>query len=556
VTLPGDGSLVIGRAETADVTLEDSSVSRRHVSIDVRGEEVVATDLGSRNGTLINGSRIHGSAPLRSGAVMGVGSALLVYRAKRSRELPRLHDASELRGRLAAEVDRSARHLHPLSLVVIDVGRGPGGSEAARTAVAEACRSMDVVGRLDERTLAVILPDVDSTGVGAAAGRLMAVARALSGDTRAGAASWARDACDADTMIAAARAALGSAAAGELRTAEQAIVELDAGSVRVQFADPAMLDAIVVIERIAPTELAVLLTGETGVGKEVLATVLHHLSPRRDGPFVALNCAALPESLAESELFGHVRGAFTGAQQDRKGKLAQADGGTLLLDEIGDMPLTLQAKLLRAVEEKRISRLGSEGAVSIDVRIVAATNRKLEEEVAAGRFRRDLYYRLSAATVDIPPLRQRPREIPILARTIVEHAARAQGKLAQRIAPATMHVLATHAWPGNIRELRNVLEYAVAVATGDAIEPHMLPPGLVGSAEEQPAPDAAALSARQPAPVSDEPSRPLPEQLQEFEARQLREALERAGGVKKDAAALLGVPLRTFHTKLRRYGLT
>jgi transcriptional regulator with GAF, ATPase, and Fis domain len=231
----------------------------------------------------------------------------------------------------------------------------------------------------------------------------------------------------------------------------------------------ALKQVMLQVRQVAPTDATVLLTGETGTGKELLAESIHDYSPRREKAMIKVNCAALPAQLIESELFGHEKGAFTGALQRRTGKFEMADGGTLFLDEIGELPLDLQAKLLRALQEKEIERLGGSKAIKVDVRIVAATNRILEDEVSAGRFRQDLYYRLFVFPIHLPPLRERKEDIPLLLRYFTAKAAEKYGKTVKHIDPASMATLVNYSWPGNIRELEHMVERAVISATSPAI---------------------------------------------------------------------------------------
>jgi two-component system nitrogen regulation response regulator NtrX len=212
-----------------------------------------------------------------------------------------------------------------------------------------------------------------------------------------------------------------------------------------------------------------MITGENGTGKELVARAIHRRSPRAAKPFVEVNCAAIPSELIESELFGHVKGSFTGAFADRTGKFEQADGGTLFLDEVGDMSPAAQAKVLRALEEGVVSPIGSAKTVTVDVRVIAATNKKLEEEIAAGRFREDLLYRLNVVPIDVPPLRQRLDDVPLLVEHFLGRLAATQGIPARRFSPAALERLKTHAWPGNVRELRNTIERLLILASGDAI---------------------------------------------------------------------------------------
>ena len=289
------------------------------------------------------------------------------------------------------------------------------------------------------------------------------------------------------------------------------------------------------IEQAAPTNVTVLLTGESGTGKDVLARLIHERSPRREMSFVALNCAALPESILENELFGHERGAYTGATERHEGRFMRADGGTLLLDEIGEMTPALQAKLLRVLQDGTFDRVGGRQTITVDVRIVAATNANLEQAVAAGRFREDLFYRLNVVTIAIPPLRERREDIPLLAQHFIRQYARKHERTVAGITDAAMTALENHTWPGNVRELENTIERAVVLAHGELLGPCDLPATVAGS---------------QAAEAGGHIAVPWGTTLHEVERLLIKETLRRTGNDKKLTASLLGIALRTIYRKL------
>jgi len=297
------------------------------------------------------------------------------------------------------------------------------------------------------------------------------------------------------------------------------------------------------IGRVAATKTNVLIVGESGTGKELVARAIHAESDRAEKSFVALNCAAIPENLLESELFGHVKGAFTGAVGNKAGLFELADLGTLFLDEVGELTPPLQVKLLRAIQEKTIRRVGGTSYRRVDVRILAATNRRLEDEVSAGRFREDLYYRLNVIQLPLPPLRERMEDLPLLVHHFVEKYTRELGKSVRGVTEDAMERLRAHAYPGNVRELENVIERAVALARGEWIDREALPPALL-----QPA--AGKSSAALPQGSVD-----LDNLVADYERGLLIEALRRAGGVKKRAAHLLGISFRSFRYRLEKLGL-
>jgi two-component system, NtrC family, response regulator HupR/HoxA len=300
-------------------------------------------------------------------------------------------------------------------------------------------------------------------------------------------------------------------------------------------------------ERLAVHDLSVLIAGESGTGKELLARAIHYGSGRADGPFVVENCGALPDELLESELFGHKRGAFTGAYEDRMGLFQQADGGTIFLDEIGDMSPAFQVKLLRALQEGEIRPVGSTRTLSVDVRVIAATNRKLEEEVRAGRFREDLYYRVATVTLTLPPLRERVMDIPPLARAILERGRRQLGVAVEALTDEALECLCAYRWPGNARELQNEILRMLALAGGPRLGAELLSPRVLraagGDGEER---DLSLLA---------ELDGSLKERMERLEARVIKETLTRHRWNKTRAAQELGLSRVGLRSKLSRYGL-
>jgi DNA-binding NtrC family response regulator len=293
------------------------------------------------------------------------------------------------------------------------------------------------------------------------------------------------------------------------------------------------------IRMVADTRSTVLIVGESGTGKELVARALHYTSARRDRPFVALNCAALPETLVESELFGHEKGAFTGATERRAGKFRSANGGTLLIDEIGEMPFGLQSKLLRTIESHTVAPIGRSAEVPVDVRIVASTNRNLEALVAEGKFREDLYYRLNVVKIELPPLRERPEDIPILVHAFVKQLARENDQSPRDVTPEALAQLQGYDWPGNVRQLRNTLESILVTSTGDVIDVPHLPEPIAGAR-----PHRASRALVKPR-LS----------LDELEREAIRLALEETGRCRTEASKLLGISVRTLQRKIREYGL-
>jgi two-component system response regulator FlrC len=309
-----------------------------------------------------------------------------------------------------------------------------------------------------------------------------------------------------------------------------------AGPSRVVVAeDPAMQKVVETARRVAQADSSVLLLGESGTGKEVIARLIHDASPRHEGPFVAVNCAALAETLLESELFGHEKGAFTGAQSRHEGQFEQADGGTLMLDEVGEMSPALQAKLLRVLQERSFQRVGGEAMISVDVRVVAATNRDLDQMVKEGRFREDLYYRLAVLPIQIPPLRERPKDVIPLAEHFVQLLGRGRAERSRpELTPDARKALMAHDWPGNVRELQNVLERSLVLSGGGAVNAADL--GLGERTRSEAGGEGGTLK--------------------DMERRAIQEALAAEDGNRRRAAKRLGIALRTLQYKIKEYGLS
>jgi len=300
---------------------------------------------------------------------------------------------------------------------------------------------------------------------------------------------------------------------------------------------PQMKAIFDLIERVGPTDSTVLVIGESGTGKELVARALHRKSRRAQGPFITVDCATLVGTLFESELFGHVKGSFTGATATTHGRFAIADGGTIFLDEIGCVDLSMQAKLLRVLEQREFTRVGSNQAIFVDVRVIAATNADLPKAVKEGRFREDLFYRLSVVPVFLPPLRQRLEDVPLLAEHFLRLHCRARGKNIRGISKKAMEAIMSHSWPGNVRELSNAIERAVVLAEGDRIMPeHLLHYGI--QRPHEPVPTGEVLT------------------LEEVERRQIESVLRRCQGNRSRAAELLGIDRKTLWRKVRRYGIS
>jgi two-component system response regulator HydG len=320
-----------------------------------------------------------------------------------------------------------------------------------------------------------------------------------------------------------------------------AVIDPARGTPEIVATTPPMMRVFELVNSIAATNATVLIFGESGTGKELIAKAIHGLSPRRSRPFVALNCAALSEGILDSELFGHEKGAFTGAAASREGRFEFADKGTLFLDEVGDMPLPVQVKLLRVIQERKITRVGSNQPIDVDVRLIAATHKNLEQEVRKGTFREDLYWRLKVVSIQVPPLRERKGDIPILAERFLAEFARRHGRPVKRISADALRLLLQYDWPGNVRELENVIESMVLLATSDEIGVESVPAELH---EVRPGTALVAVDALDGMT------------LKRVERELIRLNLQKFNGNRGRVAKALGISERTLYRKLKEYGMS
>jgi two-component system response regulator AtoC len=513
--LPTRGTLEVGRDEDADVRLVDALASRAHARLHV-GDGLALEDLGSSNGTRLRDQRIpaHERVPLAPGDAIAIGTTLLVVqRHEPAIAARRLWPHGYFETRLieaCAQAETAKGTFAVLRLRVTGA--------AAEETLADALRPGDVLAAYGPDEYEVLLVDSDREGAEQVQGEVLMRLRGAGLEARSGLAFFPTDGIAPQALVS--------------RASERLRPETPPAAVLIESA--AMRELYAMAGKAARGMINVLVVGETGAGKEVLAETIHRLSPRREQPFVCINCAALADSLLESELFGYERGAFTGALQAKPGLLETASGGTLFLDEIGEMSLVLQAKILRAIETREVMRVGATRPRKVDVRFVAATNRDLEEEIAAGRFREDLFFRLDGITLAIPPLRERVEEIAPLATLFLERAARQAALPAPTVAPDALARLRVHQWPGNIRELRNVMERALLLSSGATITSEHLPVGK-----------------RQPPPMT--PA--VPTTMTEIERQAILDALVRCAGNQTRAAELLGIPRRTFCKRLSAYNI-
>ena len=526
VDLPEGSDVTFGRSRGATITLDSEKVSRMHARVRRTGDVIEVEDLGSRNGTRVNGDKIEGPRRLSTGDEVTVGPILAVVGVTSGlRRSSAIADVTAGEARLAAEVDRSVRYHRPVTVAMIRTA-----SDAILDQVERAIRPMDLIAEDAGDDYLVILPELGREDGEAAVQRLLDFARAANVQATAATALCPDDGTTVETLIGVLRAGL--------RTGRVPRAAAPKGTPIVF--DPAMQRAYTLVERIADTSMTVLILGETGVGKELVCEAIHQRSSRRDRPLIKLNCAALPESLLESELFGYERGAFTGADKRKVGFFEAADGGTLFLDEIGDMPLPLQAKLLRVLERKVITRVGGTNEVATDARLIAATHRNLDGDVRAGRFRQDLLFRIGGFTIAVPPLRDRPSEIIPLAEHFVRTAAAEQARIPPALSDDARDALAGYDWPGNVRELRNALERALVLAS-DIITAADLPERLHDASHRVRPPVASGADVRG--------------QLAEVERAAIVAALDAESGNQTRAARRLGLSRRALIYKMEKYGL-
>ena len=517
--LPPRGTVVIGRDRDCDVRVDDPSLSRRHVRLRV-GDGFTIEDLGSSNGTQLRGATLSpGEHSLALDEIVTLGAvSIIVQRQPRVSRHRAVWGHGYFELRLAEECTRAAKLGATFGLIRV---RAPEVEDAIER-IGAAIRDIDVLGAYAPGEWEVIVIDATTEQVEAVAG---AICDAIPG-ARTGVAMFPGDGRDAWTL----GALVGEQLDQPGRAVEREIVVPASGPMR------ALYD---LVDRIAVGDISVLVVGETGTGKEVIAEAIHRRSRRMAAPFLRLNCASLPETLVESELFGHEKGAFTGAATAKPGLLEQASMGSVFLDEIAELSPGVQAKLLRVLEQRELLRVGGLKPIPIDVRFIAATHRDLEAAVGAGRFREDLYFRIAGITLSVPPLRERPDEIEPLARLFVRRAAATLGRPAPKLASETLAALRTYRWPGNIRELRNVMDRATLLCD-TTIEPSHLPQDRMSRPS-----------------VSETEGTPLDEvrdRARELEREAIAAALARCDGNQTKAAALLGISRRALTNKLTQFG--
>jgi len=438
------GGMQVGRAVHCRVRINAASISREHARVVAEDGRVFVVDQGSTNGTFVNGKQIGGEpVELMIGDALRFGDVIAHVRGREASRAypPRLIPADRFEERLHEEAERCVRHGRSMAAVCVSVlSLDASRAMTARSAVLSSLRALDVVVERKPGRFDALIAECDREEAVDVAGRVCDALNKVGLEGRVGLAAYPGDAPSVDSLLAAAQLAMSSLTESGIEVAGEGARVMRIGEREIIVADPAMVRLFGLAERVALGPMPVLVTGETGSGKDLVAEAIHTIGPRGNQRLVKLNCAAIPETLMESELFGHERGAFTGADKAKPGLFEEADRGTLFLDEIGEMSPALQAKLLRVLEDRRVRRVGATREKQVDVRIVAATHRDLRSAVASGSFRQDLYYRLSAVVLVVPPLRERQREIPLLAERVAAEAAEVAGREPPSISAGALEV--------------------------------------------------------------------------------------------------------------------
>jgi len=580
--LPTEGEVTLGRASDSDVRIPHPSVSRSHAVLKI-GPRLRIRDVGSANGTRVAGKLVtpETDVEVSVGDAIAVGAAMVLIQRPTTAVPPRRvqsHDYFE--ARVEEECARRSRQGGAFAVVRLNV-RGDLDEARVQELMARGLRASDVLALYAPQQYEILLDGAASEVAREITERLREDLFVKGVQVRTGIASYPGDGATAGALFAHANDLVRGR---DSQIFEEGAPELPPAT--------AMEGVRELVGRIAASTISVLILGETGVGKEVLAEMVHRRSPRASKPFLRLNCAALSDSLLESELFGHERGAFTGAVAQKRGLLETANGGTVFLDEVGEMPLATQVKLLRVIEERMVTRVGGLAPKSLDVRFVAATNRDLEAEVARGTFRQDLFFRLNGISIVVPPLRERKEEIEKLAQSFVAAASRDRPN-PPHLSRETLARLIAYSWPGNIRELRNVIERAVLLAGDGEIAPRHLPlekmsapvttrvpsrsmvppparPSSPGVLPSSPNPGVSPILSPEAGtdawPIIADPTQPPPpsmsgsstalkDELAALERQRIVDALERCTWNQTRAAKMLGMSRGVLMARLDQYGI-
>jgi len=544
--------MVVGRAHPADIVIPDLGLSRRHAQFSWEADGVHVEDLESTNGTKVRGQAIK-SARLVPGDTVQLGGAVTASINMQSAggQLRGIDSNEGFQRRLEEEVTRAKSFRRGCTLLMIralslDEGHVARWAPRIRSEI----RDVDRMTLYGQKSALILLPEMGSDESTLIAKQLVATERLGEPPLVAGVASFPQRAT-AEALVDAARQAARKAKAGKrVHVASEEDDDEARRERSVVIASQRMREVYDLVRKVAASTIPVLVQGETGTGKEVIATAIHNASQRRSGPVRTINCGAIPATLIESVLFGHEKGAFTGAERSSPGLFEQADGGTLLLDEVGELSQQAQAALLRVLETKLVLRVGGTEEIAVDVRVVAATHRDLEAMTKAGDFRLDLLYRLNTMQIVVPPLRERQDEIEPLAELFMQEANKASGTALVDIDGEARRLLRTYSWPGNVRELRNAVERAVIVSQGDMITAEDLGERIRGPAVPVPSP-----SDLPPSREDTGGDMAFKERIREYETQLILDALRRAEGNQTAAAKLLKMPLRTLVHKIKSYGI-
>jgi len=578
--LSEDKQLMIGRRETSEICLiKDEQVSRNHSLITVQSGIVKVTDQGSTNGTIVNGRSVK-EKTLEDGDELLIGSTQIQFYVptsvgdSTSGIALRTHNYFETR--LKEELDRTSRYDRSLSLMMIalddktivkDLGK-TGYNAKKKTFIGNLVmtlrnmiRTMDILACYASDEIELMLPETTKDEAFLLAQRIHKESMVnLKVPVNIGIASYPEDALSQELLIDKTRQAM---KLSKLQKGDKIADIKDSNIKTITVPNQNIIvkneknkQIFDMVNRVAGSNISVLVQGETGVGKEIIAEAVHYNSPRKDKPLVSVNCAAITETILESELFGHEKGSFTGADRLKIGLFETAKGGTVFLDEISEMPVKIQAKLLRVLQNRKIMRVGSSTEIDVDVRVVAATNRNLEECVEKGHFREDLFYRLNAITIIVPPLRERKDEIPPLVQLFTEEFSNENGKKIKGISPEAIALITKYDWPGNIRELRNCIERAVVVAEGDMIYKEHLAakvfkaPIMKRPLEEDNDREFGTEDIERETTIGD-----MRDIVQSYEKKIIINALKKVNWNQTKAADILKIPRRTLVSKIKKYDI-
>ncbi|WP_309887446.1 sigma 54-interacting transcriptional regulator [Archangium sp.] len=569
--LKPDVALTVGRTEPSHLRINDRRLSRVHASFLLSGNRIAVEDLGSTNGTWIAGRRVE-KAFLEVGDELRLGGLpARIHALGRSGQVLNIEGDEHFRRAVEDEASRARLFHRPFALLVVRAlrsraeGAPPSLDEHVHRWMSRVLGELRPVDRLapyGPDALQLLLPETGPEEAVRIA-RALAAPRDPGPRLVVGVSLYPDSAITVEALFELARAAANRAGPEQPVEMTSAALNLDSGAMLEGslVAGAALRELLETARRVSSARVPVILHGETGTGKEVLARFLHEQGPRRSQPMVQLNCGAIPKELVESTLFGHERGAFTGAAQLKKGVFEEAHGGTVFLDEIGEMPLATQVALLRVLETGSFCRVGGNRELSVDVRVIAATHRDLEGMVAAGTFREDLYYRLNAVVLTLPPLRERQDELEPLVLRFLQLANERNGRTVRGLAPGTMELLRAYAWPGNVRELKNAIERAVVVARGALLLAGDLPTRVqAAGATPRPVPTPAPVPIPSPVERGGPPPEPAPTgpsrgRVRDYEATLLQEALTATSWNRNEAAQRLGIPVRTLSYRMKVLGL-